>query len=267
MGFEDQLFARLVNGLNQTVPSTFTWEALTPDVATIDANGVIHALAAGSATFRATAADGTTGTWTLPTHVAVASATAQYANNTEFGEPHGLRIRSMTSSSSARSSPAPGTRTADHPTGCRTRSTPAHFGAEDRCDCFTMDAELPASLPRLTTADYTDAGAFHGYGIDRGHLARSFDRTAGSLDNATTLLLQQHHPQAADNNQGPWAQFENHLGDFARLQDREVYVIAGASGNKGTLKDQGRVVIPTHTWKVALIMPRDQRPRRRARLP
>ena len=65
-------------------------------------------------------------------------------------------------------------------------------------------------------------------------------------------------PQAADQNQGPWAQFENHLGDFARLQDREVYVITGVAGNKGTLKDEGKVVIPTHTWKVALILPRDQ---------
>ena len=92
VGYEDQLFARLVSPGNQTVPSTFTWEALTPDIATIDANGVMHALAAGNATFRVTAVfDGTTDTWTLPTRVAVASATAQYANNTEFGEPAGQR--------------------------------------------------------------------------------------------------------------------------------------------------------------------------------
>src|SRR5699024_6803389 len=88
VGFEDQLFARLVSPSNQTIPSTFTWEALTPEIATIDANGVMHAVAVGSATFRATSAvDGTTDTWTLPTIVAVASTTAQYANNTEFGEP------------------------------------------------------------------------------------------------------------------------------------------------------------------------------------
>jgi hypothetical protein len=35
-------------------------------------------------------------------------------------------------------------------------------------------------------------------------------------------------------------------------------VLTGASGNKGTLKNEGKVVIPTHTWKVALILPRDQ---------
>ena len=81
----------------------------------------------------------------------------------------------------------------------------AHFGAEDRCDCFTMDPDLPASFPHLTTADYTDAGAFHGYGIDRGHMTRSFDRTTGSLDNARTYLLSNVVPQASDMNQGPWA--------------------------------------------------------------
>ena len=258
VGFEDQLFARLVGAGNTTVPSTFTWSAETPDIATIDANGVIHALAAGNATFRATAvADGTTATWTLPTRVAVASTTAQYGNNTEFGEPQDadptddfiIERPQFTSSWN----PNRGA-----PNWVAYEFDATHFGAEDRCDCFTMDAELPASLPRLTTADYTGAGDFHGYGIDRGHLARSFDRTAGSLDNATTFYFSNIIPQAADNNQGPWAQFENHLGDLARAQDREVYVIAGASGNKGTLKNEGKIVIPTETWKVALVLPRDR---------
>jgi DNA/RNA endonuclease G (NUC1) len=258
VGFEDQLFARLVSPSNTTVPSTFTWEALTPDIATIDEKGVIRALAVGNATFRATAAfDGTTETWTLPTVVAVPSTTAQYGNNTEFGEPADadptddfIVERPQYTSSWNPNRGAPNWVAYD--------LDATHFGTLDRCDCFTMDPELPSSLPYLTTADYTDAGAFHGYGIDRGHLARSFDRTAGSLDNATTFYFSNIIPQASDNNQGPWAMFENELGNFARNDNREVYVIAGASGNKGTLKDQGRVVIPTHTWKVALILPRDQ---------
>jgi DNA/RNA endonuclease G (NUC1) len=258
VGFEDQLFARLVAPGNVTVESEFIWESLTPAVATIDARGVIRALAAGEATFQATAmADGTTATWTLPTRVAVASTSAQYGNNTEFGEPldadptddYIIERPQFTSSWN----PNRGA-----PNWVAYAIDATHFGGEDRCDCFTMDAELPATLPRLDTADYTGAGDFHGYGIDRGHLARSFDRTAGGLDNAVTYYFSNIIPQAADNNQGPWAQFENHLGDLARLQDREVYVIAGASGNQGTLKNEGKIVIPTHTWKVALIMPRDR---------
>ena len=42
------------------------------------------------------------------------------------------------------------------------------------------------------------------------------------------------------------------------MQGREVYVITGVAGNKGTLKNEGKVVIPTSTWKVAVIMPHDQ---------
>ena len=81
---------------------------------------------------------------------------------------------------------------------------------------------------------------------------------AASLDNAYTYLFDNIVPQAADLNQGPWAKFENFLGDLARFNDREVYIITGVAGNKGTLKNQGKMVIPTSTWKVAVILPRDQ---------
>ncbi len=256
VGYEDQLFAQLrENGSN--VPSTFTWTSETPSVATIDADGVFRALTAGSATFRATAADGTTSTITLPTHVAVASGTAQYANNAEFGEPFDgdpsddfivHRPQYTSSYSSIRNSA----------NWVAYEIEATHFGSEDRCDCFTMDPGLPSSYLHIDTNDYTGAGAAAGYGIDRGHLARSFDRTSGSLDNATTFLLSNIIPQAADQNQGPWAQLENDLGDFARTQNREVYVITGVYGNKGTLKGEGKVTIPTHTWKVALVLPRNQ---------
>jgi DNA/RNA endonuclease G (NUC1) len=255
VGYEDQLFGQLrENGVN--VPSTFTWVAETPDIATIEPNGVFRALAVGSARFRATAADGTTTTITLPTRIAVAGTTAVYGNNTEFGDPVDgtpaddiivRRAQYTGSYSPVRNSP----------NWVAYEFDATHFGAEDRCDCFTMDPELPASLPRITTDDYTGSGAIAGYGIDRGHLARSFDRTTGSLDNATTFLFSNIIPQASDQNQGPWAQLENELGNFARNDNREVYVIAGVAGNKGTLKNLGLVTIPTHTWKVALILPRD----------
>jgi DNA/RNA endonuclease G (NUC1) len=257
VGFQDQLFARLLDFQNQAVPSTFVWSSETPAIASIEQNGVITALAAGSAILRATAEDGTTSTITLPTHVAAAGTTAQYGGNAEFGEPtdadasddYIVRYPQYTASYN----PNRGT-----PNWVAYDLDATHFGSEDRCDCFTMDPALPANFPQLTTADYTDAGAFHGYGIDRGHLVRSFDRTTGSLDNAYTYLFDNIVPQAADLNQGPWAAFENFLGDEARNDDREVYIIAGVAGSKGTLKDQGRVVIPSSTWKVAVLMPRDR---------
>src|SRR4029453_8302106 len=80
VGFQDQLFATVRNSSNVVIPTTVTWTTETPAIASIDQNGVITALAAGSATFRATTADGlTTATFTLPTRVAVASPPAEYA--------------------------------------------------------------------------------------------------------------------------------------------------------------------------------------------
>ena len=123
---------------------------------------------------------------------------------------------------------------------------------------FTFDPALPASFTHYTTADYTGAGAFAGFGIDRGHMTRSFDRTAGTLDNANTYYFSNVVPQAADLNQGPWAILENFLGDLARSQNKEVYIVAGVAGNAGTVKGEGKIVIPASTWKIAVVMPRDQ---------
>jgi len=255
VGFQAQLFATLLGPTNATIPTTITWSSETPDVASVDGNGVITGLAPGSATFRATAAEGTTATWVLPIAIAVASTTAQYVGNTEFGEP-------------ADADPSDDfiVRHPEYTTSYNVnRGTPnwvaydlnaTDFGSQDRCNCFTFDPALPASFPRYTTADYTGAGAFAGYGIDRGHMTRSFDRTSASLDNAFTFYLSNVVPQAADLNQGPWAVLENDLGDLATLQNKEVRIIAGVAGSKGTLKGEGKIVMPASTWKVAVIMPR-----------
>jgi len=257
VGFQDQVFVSLVDATGTPVATTFTWTSETPGVAGIDQDGVFTALAAGTAILRATAGDGTTGTIALPTRVATASDAAQYGNHLEFGRPV-----DGDATDDILVERAQYTASFNH-----LRGTPnwvsynleaTHFGPEDRCDCFTFDPELPTDFPSYTTAAYTGSGAFHGFGIDRGHLARSFDRTAGSLDNATTFYFTNIIPQAADLNQGPWAALESHLGDRARLQNREVYIVTGAAGNKGTLKNEGRIVIPASAWKVALILPRDQ---------
>ena len=55
VGYEDQLFATLRRPTNVTIPTTITWASETPAIASIDQAGVMHALAAGTATLRATA--------------------------------------------------------------------------------------------------------------------------------------------------------------------------------------------------------------------
>lgn len=256
VGFEDQLFATLRDGATgATIATTFTWASETPAVASVDARGVVRALGAGTAVLRATAAEGTTATYSIATREAVASATASYASHVEFGTPVDgdpsddvLVIRSEYVSSW---NPTRGI-----PNWVAYNLEATHFGPEDRCDCFTFDPEL-AAYTSYTTADYTGAGAVAGYGIDRGHLARSFDRTAGSLDNARSFYFSNIIPQAADNNQGPWAAMENYLGDLARFSDRELFIVAGASGSKGTVKNEGLITIPAWVWKVAIILPRN----------
>ncbi len=258
VGFQDQLFVTVRDAFGTVVTTPVVWSSETPATASIDQFGVVTALGAGTATLRATLNDNSaSATFSIPTLVATAGSTAQYGNNAEFGEPADAdasddfivrRAQYTLSFSNVRNTPNWVAYDLDA----------THIGTEDRCDCFTYDPALPGSYTRYTTADYTGSGAFHGYGIDRGHLARSFDRTTGSLDNAYTFYFSNIIPQAADQNQGPWAAFESYLGDLARFQNREVYIIAGVAGSKGTLKDLGVITIPAQTWKVAVIMPRDQ---------
>jgi len=258
VGFEAQVFVVERDPAADTVETTFTWSSDTPGIASVDQDGVLHALAGGTAILRATAADGTTGTYALPTRIATGIDPELYQGNAEFGEPTDsdpsddfiIRHAQLTSSYSFRR---------NTPNWVAYEMEARHFGNELRCNCFTFDPALPASFERYTTAAYTGSGAYHGYGIDRGHLARSADRDAGSLDNATTYYFSNIVPQAADNNQGPWAKLETYLGNLADNDNKEVYVIAGVAGSRGTLKDQGKITIPEYVWKVAVIMPRDQR--------
>ena len=256
VGFEDQLFASQTDAAGTPVTTVFTWVSATPAIASIDEDGVFRALAPGTAVFVATAADGTSGSIALPTQVGAFSSTALYVGNTEFGIPTDADDSDdfvvTYSQFTASYNPQRGT-----PNWVSYELDPTHFGPEDRCDCFTFDPSLPATFTRYTTADYTGAGAHHGYGIDRGHLARSFDRTSASLDNARTFYFTNIIPQAADLNQGPWADLETHLGDLVRTGGKEVYIVTGVAGNKGTIKDEGIIIIPASTWKVAVVMPAD----------
>jgi DNA/RNA endonuclease G (NUC1) len=257
VGFEDQLFATERNASGDTIRTGVTWSSETPAIASVDQDGVVRALATGTAIIRATGIDGTTGSHALPTHVATPSATAIYDGNAEFGEPTDSdasndfivrRPQLISSFNKSRGTP----------NWVAYELEASHFGNETRCDCFTFDPALPADYAPYTTADYTGAGDFHGYGIDRGHLARSADRDAGSLDNAITYYFTNIVPQAADNNQGPWSRLETHLGNLASTGNKEVYIIAGVAGNLGTVKNEGKITIPSHVWKVAVIMDRDE---------
>lgn len=138
-----------------------------------------------------------------------------------------------------------------------------HLGAEwlgtaERCDCFTPDAALPAGFFVAQTWNYS------GTGFDRGHLCPSSDRVLNDADNAATFLLTNIMPQAPQLNQGIWAELE----DYARsLVDsgHELYIISGGRGSGGTGSlggttttiANGAITVPSHYWKVLVVLPAD----------
>jgi len=98
-------------------------------------------------------------------------------------------------------------------------------------------------------------------GFDRGHNCPSADRTASVAANSSTFLMSNMMPQAPNNNQGPWADLEN----YARLlvtSGNEVYIICGSYGSGGTGSnggitytiDNGRVNVPSNTWKIIVVL-------------
>ncbi|MBA3852842.1 MAG: hypothetical protein C0503_00415 [Gemmatimonas sp.] len=255
VGFEDQLFGTLRDATGATVATTGTWTSLTPDILSIDARGVIRGLAIGTGIVRITAEDGAGRNFRLPVRE-FAPSSVTYANPAIFGLPVDndasddflLNRREFTSSWN-------GGRGIPNWVAYSVAAGNRVPGAE-RCDCFTFDPLLEqAGFSRYSTADYTGAGGFlgQGIGIDRGHLARSADRTVGALDNARTFYFSNIIPQFSDNNQGPWAAHEMFLGDLADSQGKEVFIYAGASGSVGTIKNEGLITIPAWTWKVSVV--------------
>jgi endonuclease G len=269
-GFQTQLFAtaRVASG-GTIIPATFTFEGVDPAIATVQTvqnTGIVTGVAAP--------ADGTTrpgirvtatptgggAVFSFITHTIFietphAASPTIYGVNDEFGDPTPadtanpddlLIVRPQYTLSYNESHGTPNW--VSYELDAR-QIVPG----QDRCNCFTADPILPADK-QIFTSDYTNGG------FDRGHMTRSFDRTAGNTDNAATFYLTNIVPQMADLNQGVWAQFENALGDSATLGGRAVYIITGPlyshSHGLTTLKGEGKVAIPDSTWKVALIGPR-----------
>lgn len=121
------------------------------------------------------------------------------------------------------------------------------FGDTDRQDNFRQDGGLPTGFYQVTPNDY------RGSGYDRGHIVPSADRTLSVQANSATFLMTNILPQAPDNNRGVWRELEEYARDLVYQQDRELYIIAGAYGEQGTLAN-GRLTIPSRLWKVIVVL-------------
>jgi DNA/RNA endonuclease G (NUC1) len=132
----------------------------------------------------------------------------------------------------------------------------AWTGSLPRTDTFRADPSVSPDWYRVQSTDYFASG------FDRGHMTPNADRdnSASIPLNQETFLMSNMVPQAPNNNQGPWADFENFLR--TQLATNEVYVIAGPAGVGGAGDNgpantiaNGHVTVPAYTWKVALVLP------------
>ena len=125
--------------------------------------------------------------------------------------------------------------------------TTADTGSSGRSPNFFQDTTLPAGFYQVLTTDYS------GSGFDRGHMCPSGDRTITDADNEATFFMTNMIPQAPDNNQGVWANFESECRTLAAAGN-EVLIISGPSGFSGTTIASG-VAVAGFTWKIAVVVP------------
>lgn len=121
------------------------------------------------------------------------------------------------------------------------------LGSVDRGNNFRPDTTLPTGWYQVRPGDYTSSG------YDRGHLCPSGDRTRNAEDNSATFFMTNMIPQAPENNREVWRELEEYSRELVN-QGKELYIIAGGTGSKGTLK--GKVTVPQQTWKVIAVLDR-----------
>jgi endonuclease G, mitochondrial len=129
-------------------------------------------------------------------------------------------------------------------------------GTAPRCNCFNSDSQLPFSFYHTTDNDYNASG------FDRGHLCPSNDRDKTSNDNAVTFLMTNIIPQAPNLNQSLWNTLETYC-ETVMNAGNELYIVSGGIGSGGTgslggityTLANGNVNVPSHCWKVIVIVP------------
>jgi DNA/RNA endonuclease G (NUC1) len=125
--------------------------------------------------------------------------------------------------------------------------TSADVGSSGRSN-FIQDTTLPAGFYQVLTTDYS------GSGYDRGHMCPSADRTVTAADNQVLFYMSNMVPQAPDNNQGVWANFENYCRDLASAGN-ELLITSGPGGFGGSYLPSGAAAIPGEVWKIVVVVP------------
>ncbi len=113
---------------------------------------------------------------------------------------------------------------------------------------FMPDPLLPESFYHVTQSDYRDSG------YDRGHLARSEERTRNEVDNKATFYTTNIVPQTHALNAGPWLRLEEYNQQLAERDDAELFVVAGPifAEHPGEIGHQ--VEVPTSCFKIVVVL-------------
>ncbi|MFN0277218.1 MAG: DNA/RNA non-specific endonuclease [Pyrinomonadaceae bacterium] len=124
-----------------------------------------------------------------------------------------------------------------------------HLSSSDlgpiRIDAFHGDPLLPKPW-RIGSAGYK------GSGYQRGHMCPSKDRSTTEAINRITFVMSNMQPQLKELNEDTWGNLEDETRRLIN-QGNEAYIYAGCFGNKGRIKK--KVTIPTHCFKVVVILP------------
>ena len=127
--------------------------------------------------------------------------------------------------------------------------TVGDIGSSGRSSDFFTDTNLPPNFYAVLPTDYS------GSGFDRGHMCPSADRTDNVVDNDLVFRMSNIIPQASQNNQGVWANFEDECRTLAQAGN-ELLITCGPSGFNGSrTTSAGSVAIPAYTWKIAVVVP------------
>ena len=134
------------------------------------------------------------------------------------------------------------------------------IGTLARVDTFRPDPQVPPEWYRVQSFD------FSGSGFDRGHMVPNADRDKETSIpiNQATFLMTNMIAQAPGNNQGPWASFEGYLRTLSSREARSTscrvpraWAAPAAIGGVTTTLANGNVTVPSSTWKVALVLTKD----------
>ncbi|MEO0003208.1 MAG: hypothetical protein RLZZ22_900 [Pseudomonadota bacterium] len=120
--------------------------------------------------------------------------------------------------------------------------------ALSRKDSFHAEDQLP-ERDRAELSDYARSG------YDRGHMAPNADMPTRKAQ-AESFSLANMVPQIHENNAGVWAGIEAAARQLAN-DEGELYVISGPAFIGKDIQQIGRVLVPTHVWKV-LYSPKQQ---------